>query len=254
MNDYDHLAEWYDTYVQVDQDLSYFRSVAAGYSSVLELMSGTGRVSVSLAESVSGSVTCIDRSLSMLRVLRRKTADQSHIRVVCADVCALPLRSGFDLVIVPFNSLAEVIERDDRRLLMAEVWRALIPGGRFVCTLHNPVVRLRTLDGRQRELGSFELPDGGRLEVSVTGTVGTKSGVATSDQIFRRFNRKGKLLEERRQSVRFGMVARSEVELMAERQGFRMVELVGDYDGAEFDYENSPFMIWQFQRPEAEGS
>jgi len=78
------FADLYDSYVRVTQDIPFFlyaaRQIDGG---VLELMCGTGRVSLPLVEA-GVRLTCVDYSADMLAVLRRKLAAH-HLRaeLVC---------------------------------------------------------------------------------------------------------------------------------------------------------------------------
>ena len=181
MNDYDPVAAWYDLYVRFDRDLPYFSDAARTARRVLDLMAGTGRVSFALAETCRGSVTCVDSSRRMLAALLDKSVAVPRLRAVCADARVLPLAAGFDLCVISFNALSEVVSPRDRRRVLANVWHVLEPGGRFIGTLHNPAVRRRTLDGAERKLGTFPLDSGELLRVTARGSL-HEDGAATSVQ------------------------------------------------------------------------
>jgi ubiquinone/menaquinone biosynthesis C-methylase UbiE len=71
---WDWVAGLYDTYVTTTFDLPFFlREATATGGNVLELMCGTGRVSVPLAEA-GVHLTCVDGSAEMLARLREKLA------------------------------------------------------------------------------------------------------------------------------------------------------------------------------------
>jgi hypothetical protein len=60
--DYDSVAALYDTYVTADDDVSFFVSeIQQTTGPVLELTSGTGRLSVPLLEA-GADLTCVDRT------------------------------------------------------------------------------------------------------------------------------------------------------------------------------------------------
>jgi SAM-dependent methyltransferase len=246
VNDYDSVADLYDLYVQSDFDLAFFREEAQRTSgAVLELMAGTGRVTAAIADA-SRDLTCVDRSLGMLRVLRRKLGDSRHrLRVVCADVCALPLHGPYGLVIIPFHSFAELTRRDDQRQALAEIRRVLAREGRFICTLHNPAVRITSLDGASSLLGTYARADGpGELDFWVGGTWDDDTRVAESQQTYKLYGPDGSLESERTFSVRFMLLEHAAFEEMAREAGFAVQHCYGDYDRAPFKGEQSPYMIW----------
>jgi SAM-dependent methyltransferase len=248
LNNYDGVADLYDALVRVDQDLPFWVSEATGVTSILELMAGTGRVSVALA-ACGTPLTCVDISQPMLQKLASKFGASIRPQVVCADVRALPLWRHYDLVLIPFNAFAEIITSADQRQVLREVWQALMPGGRFVCVLHNPGVRIQSLDGEPRVLGTCDLGEGERLVVTAAGTVDRATGIACSHQTFSRKAADGHLLDELTQEVRFALITRRGFETLAEKAGFEVVAFFGNYDRSQFDPDRSPFMLWVLRRP-----
>ena len=164
--DYSRIARFYDAYVTTDFDVAFFVREAAGASSVLELMCGTGRVSIPLIEA-GVSLTCVDNSPEMLAGLRRKLADRGLSACVRdMDVCDLSFERQFDLAIIPFHAFAEIVPERAQQQALAAIHRVLSDDGRFICTLHNPAVRLRSVIGQRVERGRYELPAGeGTLSV-----------------------------------------------------------------------------------------
>ena len=67
--DYSRVAELYDAYVTTDFDVAFFLTEAHGAKHVLELMSGTGRLSLPLIRA-GARLTCVDNSPEMLAILR----------------------------------------------------------------------------------------------------------------------------------------------------------------------------------------
>ena len=155
-NDYDKVAHLYDKYVQVELDFEFFREYASSCTGpVLELMAGTGRVSKAIIDSCP-RLACVDISREMLRRLSNGFAGaKRRPSIVCADVQSLPLDMCYDLVIIPFNSFMELTSPDAQQKTLGEVHRVLSQQGTFICTLHNPSVRARSLDGEARLLGHY---------------------------------------------------------------------------------------------------
>jgi len=73
---YSTVADIYDSFCVFDGDVDFMRKLTLPVGGpVLELMAGTGRISLPLA--LAGvQLTCIDQSAAMLRVLSQKL--QSH--------------------------------------------------------------------------------------------------------------------------------------------------------------------------------
>ena len=149
--DYSRVADLCDSFCVYDQDVPFFVGLTRhAQGPVLELMAGTGRISIPILRH-GVPLTCLDRAPSMLAVLQEKLGRlRNNCRLVCADARSIPLDGAFDLVLLPFQGFSELVDDRERREVLEEVRRVLLPRGRFVCTLHNPRVRLRTVDGSWR--------------------------------------------------------------------------------------------------------
>jgi SAM-dependent methyltransferase len=252
--DYGRVADIYDSYVEFDDDLEFFRSIAARTGGlVLELMVGTGRVSLPLLRD-NRRLVGVDSSLPMLAEFRRK-AKQERLSetLVCADVGALPFAGAFDLVLWPFNGLSELSATEEQRTAVEEAGRVMAPGGRFVCTLHNPEVRLRSIDGKWHLLGPIDPTEGhGKIIFSVRFEFHPESRLVSGVQRFEELDDEGKLLEERSLPVCFSLPTRSAFEMMIEKAGLEMQRFFGSYSKEPFEAKDSPYMIWILKAREEE--
>lgn len=244
--DYDSVAEIYDLYVTADYDVSFFLSEIRGVERpILELMAGTGRLSLPLIEA-GAKLTCVDLSSAMLEVLSRKLAERGlQADVRCMDVCRLERPARFELAILPFQAFMEIVGEESQRAALASVFECLVPGGRFICTLHNPAIRRAQVDGVLRIVGRFPAEDG-TLVVSGFETGGRP--VVTRLQFFELFGPDGRLLWKRLLPMEFAFVEKDAFEEMAQSEGFRVSALYGSYDRAPFDPLRSPVMIWVLER------
>jgi SAM-dependent methyltransferase len=244
--DYDSVAEIYDLYVRTGYDIPFFLSEAATVAGpVVELTAGTGRVSLPLIQA-GVRLTCVDVSRAMLEVLRRKLRDRGlKAGIVAADVSRLPLGAAFDLAIFPFQAFMEIVGERRQRAVLAAVFGCLKPGGRFVCTLHNPAVRRAQTDGVLREVGRFDVPDG---MLVVSGIERGGEPVVEREQFFEFFGVDGQLRARRRLAMRFEFVERERLERMAREAGFEVERLHGGYDRSDYDPAGSPVMIFVFRK------
>lgn len=72
INNYDYISDLYDTDVPATFDIEFFiKETNKPPGEVLELMSGTGRVSVPLLQA-GVKLTCVDLSAELNAVFRRK--------------------------------------------------------------------------------------------------------------------------------------------------------------------------------------
>jgi ubiquinone/menaquinone biosynthesis C-methylase UbiE len=249
MNDYSTIADLYDAYVTETGDLPFWSRWASRASgSILELAAGTGRVTAALREASAMPVVALDRSAAMLRRLRtRFAAGAVAVGAVEGDLTSLPFPSGsFGLVVIPFNSLGEVVEERQREAALAELRRVLTVDGRAVVTLHNPAFRRGTLDGGVHRLGAYALGDR-RLEVWVLGHL-VSADVAESVQTYRVLDEAGRLVEERRLTLRFALPDAAALTTMARGAGLETHAVYGDYDEKPYDSERSRYIVAVLRR------
>ena len=242
--DYSAVADIYDAFCVFDGDISFFKQITAGVDGpVLELMAGTGRVSLPLLE-VGVQLTCVDRSAPMLSVLAGKLrAGGRRAHLVCADVCALPLVSPFRMVLLPFQGLTELVGENDQRRAFCEASRLLPTGGRFICTSHNPSVRSATIDGTWHEVGRFHDTTGRELTVNLNTVFSDRPGVVEGKQRIEIRDHGGRLVDTRIVDIEFSLVPASKLLELAVSAGFRSLGLLGDYTGAPYDESSSPSLI-----------
>ncbi len=244
--DYNSIAEIYDLYVTADYDVPFFMSETKPVQGpVLELMAGTGRLSLPLIDA-GVKLTCVDSSNAMLEVLSRKLRQRGlHADIICADVCRLSLPAQFDLAILPFQAFMEIIGEENQRAALAAVFECLAPGGRFICTLHNPAIRRQQVDGLLRLVGQFPTGSG---TLVVSGFEQGGKPVVSRQQFFEFFDGEGRLLEKRLLQMKFAFVEKDAFEQMAQSAGFRVAQLYGSYDRAPFDPVQSLVMIWVLEK------
>jgi SAM-dependent methyltransferase len=247
--EYAHVADLYDSYVRTTFDLPFFlKETQAVSGEVLELMSGTGRLSLPLLEA-GVRLTCVDGSPEMLQVLQRKLAARGlSAPVHAADVCTLELGQRFDLAFIPFHSLAELSDPADQQRALERIHAHLSPGGTFFCTLHNPRVRLRQVDGQLRlraHVPLLERP--GTLALWAVENVSADGSRVEGMQFFEEYDERGVMRAKRMVTIRFAVITREAFEAMAGRAGFQVEALYGDYTHAPFQ-EERPFMIWKLRR------
>src|SRR5689334_21897877 len=111
--DFGPVADLYDVYVQWDVDVPFFRRMCAPVDSVLELMAGTGRLSIPLLRA-GVRLTCADYSAAMLDVLRNKLKAENLRADVEQDVRMLDIPQRFARVLLPFHSFSELLDPQDR--------------------------------------------------------------------------------------------------------------------------------------------
>ncbi len=114
INDYDPIADLYDVYVPATFDIDFFiEETKKVTGEVLELTSGSGRISIPLLEQ-GVKLTCVDISAGLNAILENKLQMLGlKADVYQMDVCELYLKEKYELVIIPFNSFAHITKLID---------------------------------------------------------------------------------------------------------------------------------------------
>jgi SAM-dependent methyltransferase len=244
--DYSKIADLYDSYVQVDFDVPFFLEYARQAENVLELMSGTGRLSIPLAQA-GVNLTCVDSSPEMLTHLRQKAYQQGlSFNVVQADVTELDLGQTFDLILLPFGSFSEITEPEAQRKALATIRRHLGPGGKFICTLGNPPARLQIVGQGLKLRGKIEEPDRIILLWSQE-DYDPDSQLVSGMQFVEVYDAAGVMVEKRFVEINFYLHQIPDLETLLASSSFRIVKRFGDYQQAPFDPEKSPYAIWELE-------
>jgi SAM-dependent methyltransferase len=251
VNDYGIVADLYDVYVPATDDIPFFVNESQKCSGeVLELMAGTGRVSLPLIEA-GITLTCVDISGELLAILRDKLAQRSLAAdIYQADVCELDLGKQFDLVLIPFNSFAHLVSSEDQRRALERIRQHLTPNGRLILTLGNPTKRRASVDGKLRLFRKYSRGDGqGTLLLWLLENFSsTDDRVVEMSEFFEEYDARGILQSKRLMELRFRLTTKEEFEELAKLASFEVTALYGDYAYSEFREDSNAMMIWVLRK------
>jgi SAM-dependent methyltransferase len=250
INNYDYIADLYDIYVPFTFDVDFFvNETKKASGEVLELMSGTGRVSIPLVEA-GAKLTCVDLSAESNAILENKLRQKGlKADVYQMDVCELKLPKKFNMIIIPFHSFAHITSPEGQQKALTQIKQHLLPGGTFICTLRNPNLRQKEVDGQLRLGAKYPLPDaqGTLLLWAVENNNNADNRVVEAMQIYEEYDAKGVLKSKRLLELQFRLTNKDEFETLAKSAGFAVKAFYGDYSYSEFN-DDSPFMIWLMEK------
>jgi ubiquinone/menaquinone biosynthesis C-methylase UbiE len=247
---YEQIAQYYDRYVTWDVDIPYFlKETAKTTGEVLELMCGTGRLSLPFIEA-GIKLTCVDRSSAMLRILQEKIEKRGLVAtIIQQNVCELNLDKQFDLIILPFHAFAELVTTADQIKALNSIYKHLTEHGRFLCPLHNPIVRQKSTNKQLHLIGrNYSEKEKTTLAVWSAENYSPLTQIVEGMQLFEVYDSEGKMISRTMIELNFCLLERTQFERLAISSGFKVSGLYGDYSYAEFREESSPAMIFELHR------
>lgn len=252
---FDKMPELYDAiYRDFVEDIQFWRNLARDLEAaqVLELCSGTGRVTIPLAKKGAELVvTGLDKSTSMLALAKEK-AEKENVRVqvrlhfVQGDMADFDLEQCFDLIFVPFSSfLMPSVEKQMSALQCIK--KHMHSGSRFALDLfvpdHQLLARAATGHGRQTLVVQGGAADGSYRTIS-----NTSNKYDPLTQIMKTVHVVEKIFPDGRSEkhlidLEIRVIFPQELRLMLESSGFEVVATYGGYNKEELS-ANSNRMIW----------
>lgn len=217
---------------------------------MLELACGTGRLTFPLATAALAAVAefeivGIDRSESFLARARAELAQQpaavrAAVRLEVGDMRSFALEEHFDLVAIPFNSLAYIHTREDQLACLRAARAHLAPGGAFAFDVLAP--RLDFLAEAMHEFpalrvdADFAVPVPG-VERFVRSCVDRYDPATQTlnSTFFYDIHRTGGASERRVQDLAWHMYFPAELEGLLEVAGFQPIERRGGWNGEPLD-------------------
>jgi ubiquinone/menaquinone biosynthesis C-methylase UbiE len=252
MRSYRAIAEYYDAEdEQLDilaHDVPFFLNHLPRRRrlSVLELAVGTARAAIPIAQA-GHRVVGVDYAADMLAIARRKRdgvgIKESQLQLIHADVMDLKLGKKFDWVCIFFNTFLNFTTLEQQDRILQTVRRHLKSTGRFWLDIFQPNLELLAKPHSKHVSPLvFYVPS---LERTVFREAEVKRDQTRQVQQitfhYRWFNAMG---VEQHQEIQFELtsVFPRELRLLLERNGLRLREIYGDYDGSELTMD-SPRMI-----------
>jgi SAM-dependent methyltransferase len=248
--DYEKIARYYDSYVQVNFDIKYFLEEAKKVSGrVLELMSGTGRVSIPLIEA-GVNLTCVDISSEMLNIFKKKIDEKKlSVDIFEMDVCEMSLKDKFDLIIIPFHAFAELVSITQQHSALENIYKHLSDDGRFICTLHNPNIRLKSSSGDIKLIGKFPVKNEDKiLFLWCSENYDEKKKIVNGFQFYELYDKDGKYCSKSFLDINFYVHDKFSFELLIQGIGFKVETLYGNYSYGTYVRDVSPVMVWVLKK------
>jgi len=217
---------------------------------VLELGSGTGRVSIPLAEA-GFEVVGLEASPLLIDLCRKKMAfsleAQLPISIVKADMAEFDLGKTYPLIIIPINTFL-ILDHKGQQSCLECCRKHLADGGSLVIDVFNPFGPSRNLVEANKTGGAeklFSTRPHPQTGLPVNRYVSQKADIPNQqvyiDNVYEEQGEKSKRRWSFTEKLRF--VYSSELEVMLNEAGLEIFRILGWYDGRPFD-QSSEQMIF----------
>jgi len=243
-NKYSKVSDIYDTYVNSNYDIDFWLKECSKEDEVLELTSGTGRVTLPLARA-GIKVTALDISRELLLQLRNKCKKEKlKVEILEADMRDFNLGKQFPLVIIPFQSIQELTSPSDHERTFKTVRKHLAAGGRFLVSTHNTVL-VSSKPSKLQMIGSYIHPKTkNRLEFWLSRKSNPKKHIGTAIQVYKEYNKAGKMVSRLVFRNSYYVFGKGEFEGLAKKTGFKIKNIYGDYSHKPFS-QKSQYRIFE---------
>lgn len=248
-DEYAPFYDWENARTLQRRDVAFWQRLATAQDGpVLELGCGTGRIAVPVARA-GAQIVGIDRSEEMLararkRILRARL--RRRLALVRGDIRDLPFttRTKFSAVLAAYGILQSLTRERDLIRTFGSVARVLRRGGLFAIDV---VPDLPNWDEyRNRMSLSGQHGRHGRLTLVETVRQDRAKRLTIFDQEYRW--RRGNHRRVHRFSLTFRTLTVPQMTRRLERSGFRILAVLGDYQGGPWDPRADVWIILAAKR------
>jgi SAM-dependent methyltransferase len=211
VNNYDSVADIYDVYNQADYDINFYINRYKNFKGrAIELMAGTGRLAIPLLKS-GIDLDCLDISNNLLTKLIEK-AERYNLnpKIYNSDIRNLQLENLYDLIIIGFNSLSEIIDEHERESILKSIYNNLNTNGEFVFSLYNPVYRRKFINNTLSLVHEYEYNN--NVILFFISAKENEHSIVDVIQLYEFYNTEGLLVNKRLFKIKFKLISKEAIE------------------------------------------
>ncbi|MDR0878852.1 MAG: class I SAM-dependent methyltransferase [Treponema sp.] len=235
-NLYSNTADYYDYDNRdiIKDDLNFYTEYAQKNSGpILELASGTGRVSLYLAENTNRPLDCVELSASMVGVFKEKTAQlgkeiQERVHIHQDDMTKINMGKKYNYIIIPWRALQWIPFEEGAIECLKKVYEHLEPGGLFIFDIFKPMNYDEKWLGH--ESTSYDIETGGKRIIR-----STRNEFYDNEKKYIKYSSKFKIIENGKETVKEDMITikyylYDDMAAILKNIGFNITAEYGYYD------------------------
>jgi SAM-dependent methyltransferase len=236
-------AEFYDLcWSSMIDDIEFYKKRVGGPGHFLDLMCGTGRVALALAQA-GWVVDGVDQSVGMLRIARSKLRSiplkvRRRVRFHQGDLAGFRLPFEFDAAVIPVNSFPLILSRRERVRALRNVHRHLGRSGKLFVHIDTP------RSYRSARVGApivnvFRLDQGRRWYVRSLVERFVRPDIVRGITNHLVVDRSGRFLRQVTTETRTRVLPITEVVRELGEAGYSSCRLFGDYSGGRLTIDST---------------
>jgi ubiquinone/menaquinone biosynthesis C-methylase UbiE len=246
----DTWADVYDLTHTLTEDIPFWieEAISCG-GPVLELGSGTGRVSIPIAEA-GVPILGIDNSTEMLKLARMKgrklRLTPPLLRFAKGDMRSFSADNAqFPLVIIPFRAFQSLLSVADQYLALNMIRSYLEPGGRLIVDIFMPDLEMLTEHSSSPVYNheSTELKTGNRTRVWSEYRCDNFNQIINTRWTIEELDANGAPKHKVTKYSQMRYLHRFETQHLLANLGYEVLQIYGGFDREPFS-ESSTEMIW----------
>ncbi|MGI2294488.1 class I SAM-dependent methyltransferase [Paenibacillus sp. GXUN7292] len=245
-------TEVYDLTKKVGQsingDLEYYYSrLKQTEGKILEVMAGSGRVTIPLLEK-GLNIEGTDYSSQMLASCRNRLAERGlHANLYEADLQKLSLPHKYAAIIIPAGSFLLIEDREQSLQALKRLYDHLLPGGRLILDLFLPDNQFEA--GQTSPISTYHMPDGDMI---------TMESTLVETSFFHQYKvsylkyekwREGALIQTELQRFALRWYGVEEFKLLLEHIGFQDIVISADFEYGKTPDSNSECFVYEAVKP-----
>lgn len=249
MNEFDHIASFYDTmYSGRKDDVNFYVNLSKDIGGpVLECGCGTGRVLLPIAKS-GLEIWGIDGSRAMLdvantKLTRLKPEIQTRIHMSHQDMRDFHLKQSFSLCIVPFRAFLHLLTIEDQEKALGQMHKHLKRNGILVLDIFAPSYKLLADESATIRIGEKLNPETGQ-NFTIMDHVRYEHDrqLIHVERFYEEVGESGQVI---RKVMHFSLryIFRYEMQVLLEKNGFKLRDVFGHFDKRPYDYESGEMIF-----------
>ena len=242
-----HDGDLYDYVNTFTNDIPFYKKYCLqANGDVLEICSGTGRLTIPLAKE-GINITGVDFTESMLKKAKIKAEKENlNIDFIKGDMRNFNLNKKFPLVFIPFNSIQNIYSIEDVENTFRTVKKHLNDDGLFILDIFNPSIDLMAKrSGKTTEVTQFIRDDGIKVRITETSNYESESQINRVEWTHH--------IGEKKYIDKLDMRCfyPLEMDALLKYNGFKIIAKFGDFEENEFNSKSMKqiFLCKNFQNP-----